>query len=329
MLVLTREAVLVPLRLGSMRSRKRGAALAALGWPFVFAIAGVSATLAATSGCAAFGKRCHSAAEVTAARELSRRGVAALEAGQPQQAEDLLKKSLATSPDDASARRYMAETLWRRGAGDDAITQIVEAVRLEPTNATLAVRAGEMYLAVGQREAAEASAERAVRLDPTLADSWALRGNCFLKMNRPDRALADLERAVELAPDRSDLLLEVASLYRQRGQNTRCLTAVYHVLDTYPSGEEPQAVLVMQGQTLMDLGRPQQATEAFLAAIPRGPASADLYFLLAQSYSATGRGNEASAAAQQALAINGAHDPSKQLLAQLAGHTDPATPQKR
>src|SRR5205085_6954829 len=142
-------------------------------------------------------------------------------------------------------------------------------------------------------------------LDPKMANAWALRGRCFLKMKLPDRALADLERAVELAPDRSDLLQEVAAAYRQRGQNTRCLTAIYHVLDTYPSGEEPQSVLVMQGQTLMDLGRPQQATGAFLAAIQHGPPSADVYFYLAQSYSATGLSAEATTAAQQALAING------------------------
>lgn len=312
-----------------MRLRERGAAVAAAGCRFVFVGLLLSLTLSATTGCAIFGRRSHSAAEVTAARELSRQGVAALEAGQPQQAEELLKKSLAASPDDASSRRYMAETLWRRGAGDDAISQIAEAIRLEPSNATLAVRAGEMYLAVGRREAAEAQAERAIRLDPTSAGAWALRGRCFVKINQPERALADLERAVELAPDRSDLLLEVASVYRQRGQNTRCLTAIYHLLDSYPSGEEPQSVLVMQGQTLMDLGRPQQATDAFLMAVQHGPPSADLYFYLAQSYSATGRADEASAAAQQALAINGAHDPSRQLLAQLAAHADPGMPQRR
>jgi predicted Zn-dependent protease len=312
-----------------MRPRESGAAVAALGWRFVFVGVFLMGVLTGASGCAVFGRRSHSAAEVTAARELSRQGVAALEAGQPQKAEELLKKSLAAAPDDASARRYMAETLWRRGAGDDAILQIVEAVRLEPSNATLAVRAGEMYLAVGRREAAEEQAERAIRLEPTLAGAWALRGRCFVKMNLPDRALADLERAVELAPDRSDLLLEVASLYRQRGQNTRCLTAIYHLLDSYPSGEEPQFVMVMQGQTLMDLGRPQQATDAFLAAIQHGPPNADVSFYLAQSYAAAGRPDEASKAAQQALAINGAHDGSRKLLAELAAHADPGTPQRR
>jgi predicted Zn-dependent protease len=321
--------VLLPSRFGSLRPYQDGAAVAAHGWQLVFVSVVATLTLFGASGCAILGRRNHSASEVTAARELSRQGVAALEAGQPQQAEELLRKSLAASPDDASSRRYMAETLWRRGAGDDAILQISEAVRLDPTNAALAARAGEMYLAVGRRDAAEEQAERAIRLDPTMAGAWALRGRCFNKMNEPERALADLERAVELAPDRSDLLLEVASAYRQRGQNTRCLTAIYHLLDTYPSGEEPQSVLVMQGQTLMDLGRPQQATDAFLAAVQHGPPSADLYFYVAQSYSAAGRPNEASAAAQQALAINGAHEPSRQLLTQLAASTAAGVPQRR
>src|SRR5215210_374968 len=137
MLVLTREAVFLPSRFRSMRLRQRGAAAAALEWRLVFVGIVALLTVSVTTGCAVFGRRGHSTAEVTAARELSRQGVAALEAGQAQQAEELLKKSLAASPDDASSRRYMAETLWRRGAGDDAILQIVEAVRLEPTNAAL------------------------------------------------------------------------------------------------------------------------------------------------------------------------------------------------
>ena len=321
--------MLLPSRFGPTRPHSRGAACAALVSQYVSIVFVLATIVVFTTGCATLGRRNRSTAEITVARELSRQGVAALEAGQQQQAEELLKKSLAAAPDEAAARRYMAETLWRRGAADDAIGQIIEAVRLEPTNADLAVRAGEMYLAVGRRDAAEASAERAIRLDPTMASAWALRGRCFEKMNLPDRALADLERAVELQPDRSDLVLETATMYRRRGQNARCLTSIYHLLDTYPSGEAPQHVLVMQGQALMDLGRPQQASGAFLAAIQHGPPTADIYYSLAQSYSAAGKPTEASAAAQQALALNASHDASRQLLAQLAAQVDPAATQRR
>ena len=57
-------------------------------------------------------------------------------------------------------------------------------------------------------------------------------------------------------------------LYRQRGQATRSLTTLHHLLETYPPGEEPQSVLMLEGLTLLDLGRPQQA-----AAKPAGGGS--------------------------------------------------------
>ncbi|HEX5472681.1 MAG TPA: tetratricopeptide repeat protein [Lacipirellulaceae bacterium] len=315
-------------RFDSTRPVDYGAATAAL-WPgCVFIGVVVMFVLPNMTGCAILGRRGQSAEVASTARELSRQGVAALEAGQPEQAEELLKKSLAASPDDPTAHRYMGEALWRRGAYGEALSQIAQAIRLEPTNASLAVRAGEMSLASGRREEAGSYAEQAIRLDPKLASAWALRGRCFLQKDRPERALADFERAIDLSPNDSDLLLQIATIYRQRGENERCLTTIYHLLDAYSPGEEPQTVLVMQGQTLMDLGRPQQAADVFLAAVQHGPPSADLFYYLAQSYSAAGRTADATTAAQRALAINASHGPSRQLLAQLASR-NPTQPIQR
>jgi tetratricopeptide (TPR) repeat protein len=322
--------VLSQSRIGSTRWCQRGATAVVLVLRTLPLLALAGFIVSNISGCAIFGRHRQSPEAVAAAREMSRQGVASLELGQTKQAEELLKQALAQSPDDASSHRYMAEALWRRGAGQEALAHMDEAVRLESGNAALAVRAGEMSLASGGRDLALAHAERAIRLEPKLDSAWALRGRSFRQMNQPDRALADLQRAVELAPDRSDVLLEVADIYRQRGQNERCLTALYHLLDTYPPGNQPQSVLVMQGLTLMDLGRPQQATDVFLAAREHGPPSADLYFYLARSYSAAGQVSDATAAAQQALAINASHEPSRQLLAQLATRTSsPDASQRR
>jgi tetratricopeptide (TPR) repeat protein len=266
---------------------------------------------------------------VAAARELSRQGVAAMEMGQWQQAEDLLNKSLVSVPDDAATRRWLAETMWHRDAKQDALAQMEEAVRQEPENASLLVRAGEMSLAAGARDMALAHAEQAVRIDPTLAPAWVLRGRCFQQINQPDRALADLQHALEFGPDSSDVLLDVATLYRQRGQPARSLTTLHHLLDTYSPGQEPQNVLVLEGLALMDLGRPQQACETLAAATRRGPATADGLFYLAEAYSAAGDIEQATAAAEQALALNASHQPSRELLLQLASRAGSADVQRR
>jgi tetratricopeptide (TPR) repeat protein len=281
------------------------------------------------AGCATFGRRGTLPEEVAACRELSRQGASAMEIGQWAQAESLLKQAVEASPNDSEPRRYLAEALWHRGVGDEALEQIEEAVKLDKSDASLTVRAGEMLLAVGSTDQALAHAEQAIRLDPKLASAWALRGRVLWQMGERDRALADLQRALQFAPDNPDLLLDVAVLYRQRGQPARALATLHHLLDTYPPGEEPQLPLLLEGQMLAELGRPGQAAESLAAAAGRGPPNAEVVYQLAQAQSAAGDDVAAAATAQQALAIDASHEASRQLLIQLAGRASPAEPQQR
>jgi predicted Zn-dependent protease len=127
-----------------------------------------------------------------------------------------------------------------------------------------------------------------------------------------------LQRALQFAPDNSEVLMDVAALYRQRGQHDRCLTTLHRLLDTYPPGQSPQMALWMEGLTLCDLGRPQQAAASLSAANRQGPANADILYYLAQAEMASGRPVAATAAARLALAANPTHEPSRRLLAELA-----------
>jgi tetratricopeptide (TPR) repeat protein len=241
----------------------------------------------------------------------------------------LLRQALDASPDDAEARRHLAEVLWRRGAANDALSQMAAAVRLNPGDAKLATRAGEMSLGVGAAEDALARANQAIRLDPKYAKAWALRGRAFRHINQPDRAMADLQRALELAPNDSETLLDIALLYRERGQPARALAALHQLLDVYPPGEEPRTALMLEGLALIDLGRPHQATESLSAAVRRGPPNAELFYRLAYAQWSAGQFAEATAAAEQALAIDNTHEASRNLLLQLASREPAADAQRR
>ncbi len=278
----------------------------------------VSLLAASTSGCATFGRRSPAPTEVAACRELCAEGVAAIDRGNWQQAEVLLRQALEMSPDDAESRRYLAEVLWHLGAVDDAVSEMAAAVQLDPADAELAVRAGEMSLANNDLDVAFRHADAAIRLDPSQSNAWALRGRVFRRANQNDRAMADWQRSLELAPNDANLLLDVAVLYRQRGQSARALAALHHLLDIYPPGEEPQAALMLEGLALMDLQRPHQAVDSLLAAARRGPPNAEVVYRLAQAQRSAGRYAEAAASAEQALAIDGSHQASRQLLLQLA-----------
>lgn len=252
-----------------------------------------------------------------------------MEMGQWQQAEDLLRKSLEASADDASTHRSLAEALWHRGAYQEAMAQIELAIEHDSRDANTHVRAGEMALAMGAQGTAITHAERAIRSDPKLASAWALRGRCFLRMNQPERALADMNHAVELAPQNADYLLDVASIYHQRGQSARCLTTIHHLLDTYSPGEEPQSVLMLQGLVFLDMNRPQQASEALALAAQRGQPNVDLLYHLARAYTAAGEAELAATTAQQALALDASHQPTRELLSQIATRSQPDDVQRR
>jgi tetratricopeptide (TPR) repeat protein len=263
--------------------------------------------------------------DVAAARDWSQQGVAAVEAGQWDQAEALLRKSIEVSPADAVSRRYLAEALWRRGAFEDALVQIEAAVRADETNPLLVVRAGEMLLATQSSELAVARADEAIRLDPKLAAAWALRGRAFWQMKQVERALADLQRALDFAPHDREVLIDIAGIYRQIGQPTRCLTTLHQLIDTYPQGQAPQQAMLLEGITLKELGRGRQAAESLLAAARAGPPNADVLSQLAQAYDSLGDYAAATAAAQEALAVDANHAPSRALLTQLASR--PASPE--
>jgi tetratricopeptide (TPR) repeat protein len=186
-----------------------------------------------------------------------------------------------------------------------------------------------MSLALGSKETALVHANRAIRHDPTSAAAWALRGRCFRQLNQPDQALADLHHGLEFEPNNSEILLDVATVYRQRGMPERSLTAILRLMDSYPPGEEPQNALVLQGVTLLDLGRPQQACECLTLATQRGAPSADGMYYLAKAYMAAGDATKATATAQQALALNASHQPSRQLLTQLAALPEAEATQRR
>ena len=274
-------------------------------------------TLSAIGGCASLRQYKIVPDSVAACRDFHREGLAAMEQGDGYRARELLDKAVAASPTDVDAQRQLAELLWREGSHDAAIEHIEEAVKLEPQDAPTVVRAGEMYLAVGQANRALSLAERSLTLDRSLPSAWALRGRVFRQRRQYDRALADLQRALQYAPDQSSVLLEIAELHYELGRPQRTLTTLHHLLDRYPPGEQPQRALWLEGLAFSAIERPTEAAASLLAASQRGAPHPELLYRLARAEAALGRGEAASAAARQALAVDGRHEGSRQLLAEL------------
>ena len=221
------------------------------------------------SGCRLPGSRGPGGQSLVDCRQLSQKGIAALEQGRRQEAETLLAEAVNACPRDPQARRYYAEALWQRGAKDDAVVHMEEAVKLAGQNAELLARMAEMYLETGEVQLAKQSVEQAIDVNPKLSLSWAVRGRVMRVQGRTRQALADYHRALGYAPDDRQVLLEVAELYRELNRPQLALATLHSLADTYPSGEEPQQVLHMTGLAYRALGRHEDAETSLAAAASR------------------------------------------------------------
>jgi tetratricopeptide (TPR) repeat protein len=247
-------------------------------------------------------------------RRLSQQGVAAMDRGRQQDAESLLGKAVAACPTDAEARRHYAESLWRRGARQEAIVQLEESSRLTGEDAAISTRLAEMYLANGQLELARQSANRAIDLDPRLADAWAIRGRVMRTVGLTRDALDDDLRALRYAPKDREILLEVAELYHRDNKPERALQTLQTLAETYSPGEEPGHVLHLMGLAYVALGRCDDAVESLANAVQRGKATPEMYCDLGEAQLLLGRPGDAANSAREALAIQPQHRPSLALL---------------
>ncbi len=257
-------------------------------------------------GCRVF--RCHASDEaVSAARDLSLQGLDAQQKGRCDQAEELFASAIQRCPQDERARCCYAEILWQRGAQDEAVTHMEEAVRLSGSDPQRRVQLGKMYLARGQAHQASVQADKAIAANRQSAAAWALHGDVLKAEGLRSEALASYHRALSIQQHYPEVQLALADLYGQQDRPQRALATLQALADHYPPDELPSEVAYREGLVLRRLGRHQDAVVRLAAAVERGPATPDMLCELAQTQILAGDRTAASQAVAAGLALHPNH----------------------
>jgi tetratricopeptide (TPR) repeat protein len=255
---------------------------------------------------------------LVASRRLCQQGVAAIERSQWQRAEELLYEAVKTCPFDPDARRHYAEVLWHQGKSSEAIAQMEEASQLAVDSAETLVRLARMRLEAGELERARVDVESALDLDPKSADAWATRAEVSRARGEAKQALADVHRALALAPDDRHVRLALARVYRESNQPERALAVLQRLAESRGPGAPSQQVFVELGLAYAALSRFGEAADSLVEAGARGELTAEVLCELGWAQWRAGRPEAAAAAARDALALDPLHQPSRELLSQLA-----------
>jgi tetratricopeptide (TPR) repeat protein len=274
-----------------------------------------AATLLAAGGCKSL--RRDPDKNVISARQMSLRGLEAVQQGEWKEAETYFANAVRTNPVDERAHVQYAELLWRRGVQDSAIEHLEGSVKLSGGDPALLVRLGEMYLAQGDTDRAWSQAEQAIQANRELACAWALRGDVHRRRDNMQAALADYHRSLSYEGHCPHVQLALAEIYRQQNRPRRALSTLDTLAGHYPPSEVPQDLLLERGLALKALARYERAVEVLSRAAQQGDPSAEVLFHLAEAQLSAGDAASARLAVVAALAQQPAHVPSQELMARI------------
>ena len=237
-----------------------------LGWLVVLLFASINV------GCRNFVQR-KSNSQLVAARQLSLRGADALQRSRQEDAEVLFSEALQKSPLDERAHWGYATTLWKRGDRQRAIVHMREALRLSGKNPEYAIRLGEMNLEMGDQKSARESALSVLSANRNYAEAWALLGDTHQFERDWPASLECYHRALLIRSDYPRMQMSVAEIYRHTGRPQRALAALDRMTDLRSTASTDPEVLLIRGQALADLNRPQEAAESLAMASERMPST--------------------------------------------------------
>jgi tetratricopeptide (TPR) repeat protein len=286
----------------------------------VLIVVGLAAIVAPSAGCRIW-PRCRTESDeaVAQTRQLSLQGKDAQQDGRWDDAEALFAAAVLKSPRDERARCGYAESLWQRGARDEAVAHMEEAVRLSGHDPERLVQLGNMYLSRGEWHRAALQADKAIAANSELPGAWALRGQVLRAQGNPTDAMAAFHRALTFQEHYPEVQLALADIYAQQNRPQRSLATLQALAARYPLDQVPAEVYLRQGLALRQLGRHQDAARSLAQAARRTTRpSADLLCELGRAQLLAGDTAAARLTLADALDRDPQHTASRALYEELA-----------
>jgi len=178
------------------------------------------------------------------------------------------KSALALDPDSAQTRQWYAGTLEWRSEGAEAIRQIDEAVRLDPTSPAIAADAALLHAQFGDFKSGVKALREIEQTQPTLASPAEFLSVLDFNAGDLPAYVEDLRRiaSVPRAPADVALAKAVAKGWAQAGRTGLLQARAEALKSAFEHGTESGFAL---GETLLLLGRRQEALFYFKASLDR------------------------------------------------------------
>jgi serine/threonine-protein kinase len=142
----------------------------------------------------------------------------------------------AVSLDELDAAGHTCLGVVYNGTGryPEAIVELEQAIRLEPTDDMIYIELAKAHLGTGEVERAEATYEEAIAVRPHYWAGYQLLGSFYTRQGRFDEAIASLEQAAQLAPDGYSIYSGLGAAYYYAERWTEARRAFERALQLNP-----------------------------------------------------------------------------------------------
>ncbi|MBC8278165.1 MAG: tetratricopeptide repeat protein [FCB group bacterium] len=149
-------------------------------------------------------------------------------------AKDACEKVLAIDPANSTIRDRMETILRDHFTPEEYIKALLSKIELEPENIDIRIKLAKQYFDQGKDQEAKTTVEAALLIDANNVEALELLGVIFENLQEYSSAIEAYKRILNHSPGRVDIILDVASNYKNLKKYTSARTYVLKALEVSP-----------------------------------------------------------------------------------------------
>ena len=229
---------------------------------------------------------------------------ALLNAGRGTDAIKEFRKALSLDSGHADLHVGLGNALRQFGDLAGALDSYGKAVLLRPDYAEVCTNMGNVAIELGDLDQAVSHHRRAAELKPDLAQAYHNLGSTYHTARAYEKAAEALSEALKRDPDNFDTLMALGAVFKELGRLAEGLECLRRAYALRPGDPGCTTLMVL---ILLQIGGANADVKHIADAVVETPRRADAFAALASSLETMNSLENAGAAAQEALAIDGDH----------------------
>jgi tetratricopeptide (TPR) repeat protein len=151
---------------------------------------------------------------------------------------EIAKKAVESSPEDPKLRYQLGVRLAEIGQHTEALAELDEAIRLDPTQAAYYAERARAHVELEDPDRAIEDANRAIELDPQLGLAYGVRATVYGQRDENEKAELDWAEAVRLAPEDAEFRLEQGCCYARVGKAKEAADSLTEAIRLDPDNDD-------------------------------------------------------------------------------------------